>query len=149
MLIILWSFYFETFVAGGWESNALLWAPKPSAYRKDCWTVYGGGDLVLHSEGEWPPLQGILSLPGLSTTPRGVLSQDILWFTVPITDMPPYTVLNDSLDAKWLFCWLFNYRCSTKEGDVLVFATSSDLQENRQEFNGTSGANWTSFQVPG
>ncbi|XP_078317573.1 zinc finger ZZ-type and EF-hand domain-containing protein 1-like isoform X2 [Crassostrea virginica] len=43
----------------------------------------------------------------------------------------------------------FDSRCSTKEGDVLVFATSSDLQENRQEFNGTSGANWTSFQVPG
>lgn len=44
---------------------------------------------------------------------------------------------------------LYNFRCSLKEGDVLVFATSSDLQQNRQEFTGTSGANWTSFQIPG
>ncbi|XP_011420402.3 zinc finger ZZ-type and EF-hand domain-containing protein 1 isoform X2 [Magallana gigas] len=43
----------------------------------------------------------------------------------------------------------FDGRCSLKEGDVLVFATSSDLQQNRQEFTGTSGANWTSFQIPG
>ncbi|XP_061181596.1 zinc finger ZZ-type and EF-hand domain-containing protein 1-like [Saccostrea echinata] len=43
----------------------------------------------------------------------------------------------------------FDGRCSLKEGDKIVFSTSSNLQQNTHEFTGSAGANWTSFQVPG